>query len=729
MSNVHTLLSVVHAVPFALKVSVGQAVLVPVQLSAMSHSPATARHTVPAFPAGCVHVALVPLHTSMVHTLPSSVQVVPLALKTSVGQAVLVPVQVSATSHSAAAARQTVPAALMTSAGQLAPVPVQFSAASHTSTAARQTVLEDRKVSLGQVALVPVQFSATSHTPAEARQTVLEDRKVSLGQVALVPVQFSATSHTPAEARQTVLEDRKVSLGQVALVPVQFSATSQTPADARHTAPAFPAGCVHVALVPLHTSMVHTLPSSAQVVPLALKTSVGQAVLAPVQVSAKSHSAAAARQTVPAALRTSAGQLALVPVQFSAVSHTSTAARQTVLEGRKVSLGQVALVPVQVSALSHTPAAARQTVLEGRKVSLGQVALVPVQVSATSHTPAEARQTVLEDRKVSLGQVALVPSQVSATSQTPADARHTAPAFPAGCVHVAPVPAVTNVHDDVQQDPDWPFCAPRSHCSPESTWPSPHAALKVAMDAAQLRDGLSVPSAEYVPVALTILYSGSIVTAEGVEGVSATSWPMVAVEVVDASAPVAPMAACALSALSEAAAELAPPPLRALNRSLMSDGAPIVWLPPRPKKATSLVFTTVVLMDGAEELARPPEALMGLVVSTLKYAPIPPATSEEEVLKLYGPGSAAAVPAIFRNVAVVRLVPASLVVTIAVQPAGAVIVGVPELARAVIDASMTSFSAVALGRLRLRDVTEPLLLALVAPRNPMVGVPACASAV
>src|SRR6266446_939180 len=222
MSNVHTSLSVVHAVPFALKVSVGQAVLVPVQLSATSHSPATARHTVPAFPAGCVHVALVPLHTSMVHTLPSSVQVVPLALKTSVGQAVLLPVQVSATSHSAAAARQTVPAALMASAGQLA--------------------------------LVPVQFSATSHTPAEARQTVLEDRNASAGQLALVPVQFSATSHTPAEARQTVLEDRKVSLGQVALVPVQFSATSHTPADARHTVPPFPAGCVHVALVPLHTS-------------------------------------------------------------------------------------------------------------------------------------------------------------------------------------------------------------------------------------------------------------------------------------------------------------------------------------------------------------------------------------------------------------------------------------------------------------------------------------------
>src|SRR2546428_3409501 len=155
MSNVHTLLSVVHAVPFALKVSVGQAVLVPVQVSARSHSLSAARHTVPAFPAGCAHVALVPLHTSMVHTLPSSVQVVPLALKTSVGQAVLVPVQVSATSHSAAAARQTVPAALMTSAGQLAPVPVQFSAASHTSTGARHTRLEDRKASAGGQAHVP----------------------------------------------------------------------------------------------------------------------------------------------------------------------------------------------------------------------------------------------------------------------------------------------------------------------------------------------------------------------------------------------------------------------------------------------------------------------------------------------------------------------------------------------------------------------------------------------
>src|SRR5206468_6736107 len=75
-----------------------------------SHSFAAARHTVPAFPAGCVHVALVPLHTSVVQGSPSSVQAVPLGWKASVGQVVLVPVQLSATSHSPATARQTAPA-------------------------------------------------------------------------------------------------------------------------------------------------------------------------------------------------------------------------------------------------------------------------------------------------------------------------------------------------------------------------------------------------------------------------------------------------------------------------------------------------------------------------------------------------------------------------------------------------------------------------------------------
>src|SRR5437016_10893447 len=84
--------------------------IAPGQVSATSHSFTAARHTTPAFPAGCVHAALVPLHTSVVQGSPSSVQAVPLGWKTSVGQVVLVPVQVSATSHSPATARHSAPA-------------------------------------------------------------------------------------------------------------------------------------------------------------------------------------------------------------------------------------------------------------------------------------------------------------------------------------------------------------------------------------------------------------------------------------------------------------------------------------------------------------------------------------------------------------------------------------------------------------------------------------------
>src|SRR5207249_1104645 len=214
----------------------------PGQVSATSHSFAAARHTVPAFPAGCVHVALVPLHTSVVQGSPSSVQAVPLGWKASVGQVVLVPVQLSATSHSPAAARHSAPAFPTGSAEGVVPLAL--------------------KASVGQAVVTPSQVSARSHSPAAARQTVPAALSASAGQVALVPVQFSAASHRSTAARQTVLDDRKPSAGQVVLVPVQVSAASQGPATARHTVPAFPAGCVQVALVPLQMSRVHTFPSS-----------------------------------------------------------------------------------------------------------------------------------------------------------------------------------------------------------------------------------------------------------------------------------------------------------------------------------------------------------------------------------------------------------------------------------------------------------------------------------
>src|SRR5207244_5575634 len=143
-SRLHGLLSAVHAVPAALlasagqlgpvpgqfsagshspaearqtvleglKASAGQTVLDPVQLSSTSQAPAAARHTVPAFPAGCWQSLLLPLHSSRLHGLPSSV-------------------------HAVAAAR-------LASAGQLGPVPGQFSGGSHSPGGARHGVLEER---------------------------------------------------------------------------------------------------------------------------------------------------------------------------------------------------------------------------------------------------------------------------------------------------------------------------------------------------------------------------------------------------------------------------------------------------------------------------------------------------------------------------------------------------------------------------------------------------------
>ena len=159
--------------------SAGHVVFVPSQVSTGSQAPADARHTTPAWPAGCWHESFAPSQTSSVQGLWSSVHAVPF--------------------------------------GSFA--------------------------SLGQTASLPVQNSARSHSPAAGRHSVLEDAKASAGQSSLVPSQVSATSHTPAASRHTVAADCFASAGQSVLVPSQLSAASQAPAAARHTVPALPAGC------------------------------------------------------------------------------------------------------------------------------------------------------------------------------------------------------------------------------------------------------------------------------------------------------------------------------------------------------------------------------------------------------------------------------------------------------------------------------------------------------
>src|SRR2546421_6626875 len=62
----------------------------PGQVSARSHSFAAARHTVPALPAACWQLELVPSHVSVVQGLPSSAHAAP-ALPAGCWQALLVP--------------------------------------------------------------------------------------------------------------------------------------------------------------------------------------------------------------------------------------------------------------------------------------------------------------------------------------------------------------------------------------------------------------------------------------------------------------------------------------------------------------------------------------------------------------------------------------------------------------------------------------------------------------
>src|SRR5439155_23340730 len=174
----------------------------------------------------------------------------------------------------------------------------------------------------------------------------------------------------------------------------------------------------------------------------------------------------------------------------------------------------------------------------------------------------------------SAGQAVLAPVQVSAGSQTPAEARQIAPAFPAGCVH-AGAPTVP------------------LHTSAVHTLPS---------------------SVQLVPDAFT--------ASEGqleLRGASAMSWAIWAL--LEALDPVEPGTTCAASALSEAAS-LVPLALSTWNRSVMPEGAPIAVLE-RPKHATSIVLATVVVSDGVEVLAAPPDTLMGLVALTLEYAVMP----------------------------------------------------------------------------------------------------------
>ena len=100
-----------------------------------------------------------------------------------------------------------------------------------------QLVPDPFSTSAGHAALEPVQLSARSHSPAAARQVVEDDANTSVGQALFAPSQVSATSQTPAEVRQVLPAATFASAGHVALDPEQVSWVSHTPPDARQTVP------------------------------------------------------------------------------------------------------------------------------------------------------------------------------------------------------------------------------------------------------------------------------------------------------------------------------------------------------------------------------------------------------------------------------------------------------------------------------------------------------------
>src|SRR5437867_4278514 len=125
------------AAPLAVAAPRKPMIIAPGQVSATSHSFAAARHTAPALPGACWQVVLVPSQVSVVQASPSPAQVAP-ALPAGCWQALLLPLHWSRV-QGLLSAVHAVPAGFLTSLGQVVLLPVQVSTASHSSTAARHT--------------------------------------------------------------------------------------------------------------------------------------------------------------------------------------------------------------------------------------------------------------------------------------------------------------------------------------------------------------------------------------------------------------------------------------------------------------------------------------------------------------------------------------------------------------------------------------------------------------
>jgi hypothetical protein len=308
-------LALPHAVPDGSNASAGHAPA-PLQFSATSHAPASARHTTDVGSLFARHepIALQVSGLSQIVSLALP-HAVPAGSNASAGHAPA-PLQFSATSHAPASVRHT------TDVGSLfarqEPEALQVSGLSQTvSLALPHAVPAASNASAGH-APAPLQFSATSQAPASARQTTLVGSLFAAH--APEALHESGLSQTVSLALPHAVPTGSNASAGHAPAPSQFSATSQAPASARHK-----------------TLVGSKLPRH---VPAAL------------HVFGLSHTVSAwLPHTEPAGSNALAGHPPM-PLQNSATSQSPASARHTTVVGSKL-LRHVP-VALHVFGLSHT---------------------------------------------------------------------------------------------------------------------------------------------------------------------------------------------------------------------------------------------------------------------------------------------------------------------------------------------------------------------------------------
>src|SRR5207247_1854737 len=201
----HSPAPVRHTKVLGLNTSVGQLALVPVHTSSGSQaSPEPARHTAPAFPAGCWHARSEERRVGSVRGLPWALHGVPrVYFASSEHGPPAGPQQFAATSHSPAALRHTKLLDCTTSAGQLALVPVHTSSGSQASPEPARQVAPPFPAGCWHVTWVPSHWSSVQGLPSSLHPVPLVCSASAAHPLPAGPGPLSGPSCSPAAVRPT----------------------------------------------------------------------------------------------------------------------------------------------------------------------------------------------------------------------------------------------------------------------------------------------------------------------------------------------------------------------------------------------------------------------------------------------------------------------------------------------------------------------------------------------